>query len=131
MTKKNINTWRTEFDWMDPNDVQLEVIKNNTRIEEGELGPENKEARTLMSALVEGIEIKNPKLYEDEEFMEIWDDQGIGKDLFGKYAFTEFDHEGKTYQVHVREKSSYNNVVEIAQGRIIGPKLISNKKGMN
>ena len=116
MTKKNINTWRTEFDWMDPNDVQLEVIKNNTRIEEGELGPENKEARTLMSALVEGIEIKNPKLYEDEEFMEIWDDQGIGKDLFGKYAFTEFD---------------YNNVVEIAQGRIIGPKLIANKKGMN
>ena len=131
MTKKNINTWATEFDWMDPNDVQLDVIRKNTQVEEGELDPENKEARTLMSALVQGIEIKNQKLYEDEEFEESWYDQGIGKDLFGKYAYAEFDHEGKTYQVHVREKSSYNNSVEITQGRIIGPKLIANKKGMN
>ena len=131
MTKKNINTWATEFDWMDPNDVQLDVIKKNTQVEEGELDPENKEARTLMYALVQGIEIKNQKLCEDDEFEESWDAQGIGKDLFGKYAYTEFDHEGKTYQVHVREKSSYNNALEITQGRIIGPKLIANKKGMN
>ena len=103
----------------------------NFEVEEGELDPENKEARTLMSALVQGIEIKNQKLYEDEEFEEVWYDQGIGKDLFGKYAYAEFDHEGKTYQVHVREKSSYNNAVKITQGRIIGPKLIANKKGMN
>ena len=115
---------------MDPEDVQLDVIKKNTQIEEGELGPDNKEARTLMSALVEGIELKKTRNYDldDEEF---WDDQGIGKDLFGKYAFTEFDHEGKTYQVHIREKSAYDNVVKITQGRVIGPKIMRNKKGMN
>tara|TARA_R110002153_G_scaffold82593_1_gene208242 strand:+ start:68 stop:463 length:396 start_codon:yes stop_codon:yes gene_type:complete len=131
MTKKNINQdWRAEFNWMDPDDVQLDVIKKNTQIEEGELGPDNKEARTLMSALVEGIELKKTRNHDldDEEF---WDDQGIGKDLFGKYAFTEFDHEGKTYQVHIREKSAYDNVVKITQGRVIGPKIMRNKKGMN
>lgn len=32
MTKKNINQdWRTDFDWTDPDDVQLDVIKKKYR----------------------------------------------------------------------------------------------------
>ena len=131
MTKKNINQdWRTDFNWMDPEDVQLDVIRKNTEVEEGELGPDNKEARTLMFAMVQGIELKKEKNFELDSD-EFWEDQGIGKDLFGKYAFTEFEHEGKTYLVHVREKSAYDYDSKITRGRVIGPRITLNKKGMN
>ena len=131
MTKKNINQdWRTDFNWMDPEDVQLDVIRKNTEVEEGELGPDNKEARTLMFAMVQGIELKKEKNFELDSD-EFWEDQGIGKDLFGKYAFTEFEHEGKTYLVHVREKSAYDYASKITRGRVIGPRITLNKKGMN
>ena len=131
MTIKKSGNWRSDFNWMDKNDVQLEVLKNNSRIEDGELGPDNEEASTLMTALVEGIELKNPRPYAEDGFDKCWNDQGVGKDIFGKYAFTEFDHEGKNYQVHIREKSAYDNATAIAQSRIIGPKVIRMKKGMN
>ena len=42
--------WKTDFDWTDPNDVQLETIKENCKIQEGELGPDNREACELMEA---------------------------------------------------------------------------------
>jgi hypothetical protein len=130
MTKKNINQdWRTDFNWMDPEDVQLDVIRKNTEVEEGELGPDNKEARTLMFAMVQGIELKEKNIDLDKE--EFWEDQGIGKDLFGKYAFTEFRHKDKTYLVQVREKSAYDNASKITRGRVIGPRITLNRKGMN
>jgi hypothetical protein len=130
MTKKNINQdWRTDFNWMDPEDVQLDVIRKNTEVEEGELGPDNKEARTLMFAMVQGIELKEKNIDLDKE--EFWEDQGIGKDFFGKYAFTEFRHEDKTYLVQVREKSAYDNAEKITQGRVIGPKINRNRKELN
>ena len=66
MTKKNINQdWRTDFNWMDPEDVQLDVIRKNTEVEEGELGPDNKEARTLMFAMVQGIELKKERNFAE------------------------------------------------------------------
>ena len=120
MTKKNINQdWRTDFNWMDKDDVQLDVIKKNTEIKEGELGPDNKEARTLMSALVSKIEF-------EKDF-----DCGIGKDLFGKYAFADIKRNSKTYLIQVREKSAYDNASKITQGRVIGPKINRNRKELN
>lgn len=120
MTKKNINQdWRTDFNWMDPEDVQLDVIRKNTEVEEGELGPDNKEARTLMLALTNKIEFKKTV------------DCGVGKDIFGKYAFADIKHRGKTYLVQVREKSAYDNAEKITQGRVIGPKINRNRKDLN
>ena len=132
MTKKNIN-WRNDFNWMDEEDVQLDVLKNNSRIEDGELSPDNPEACELMMALITEVKVKNPKFidFEDEEYEGMEEDRGIGKDIFGKYAYQDVQFEGKTYQIHLREKAAYDNATAIAQGRIIGPKLIRNKKEMN
>tara|TARA_R110000803_G_scaffold144104_1_gene210031 strand:- start:274 stop:675 length:402 start_codon:yes stop_codon:yes gene_type:complete len=133
MTKKNINNraWRTEFNWMDRDDVQLEVLKDNSRIEEGELSPDNKEACELMMALITEVKVKNPKIIDFENDEGEDEDRGIGKDIFGKYAYQDIEFGGKTYQIHLREKAVYDNSAAIAQCRIIGPKLIRNKKGMN
>ena len=133
MTKKNINNraWRTEFNWMDRDDVQLEVLKDNSRIEEGELSPDNKEACELMMALITEVKVKNPKIIDFENDEGEDEDRGIGKDIFGKYAYQDIEFGGKSYQIHLREKAVYDNATAIAQCRIIGPKLIRNKKGMN
>ena len=127
MTTKTGN-WRSDFNWIDKDDVQLDVLKNNSMIEEGELGPGNAEASELMGAFIDSVELKNEKPYDMEE--DVFS-SGIGKDIFGKYAFGEVEHKGKTYQVHLREKQSYDTATAIAQNRIIGPKVIRMKKGMN
>ena len=44
VSTKMTKDWKTDFDWTDPNDVQLETIKENCKIQEGELGPDNREA---------------------------------------------------------------------------------------
>jgi len=126
---RNKNDWRNDFDWTDLNDVQLNVVKENGIIEEGELGPKNKEAGDLMNALRQSIKLKNTKHYDDmdEEILS----SGVGKDVFGKYAFEDVEHEGKTYVIQMREKSKYDDVAKIIQGRMIGPKLIPNKKELN
>ena len=132
MSINKTGNWRSDFNWMDKDDVQLDVLKNNSMIEEGELSPDNAEACELMSAFRDSISLKCEKAYDldvdmDEELLS----SGIGKDIFGKYAFDEIEHKGKTYQIHLREKSAYDNATAIAQSRIIGPKVIRMKKGMN
>ena len=126
---RNKNDWRNDFDWTDLNDVQLNVVKENGIIEEGELGPENKEAGDLMNALRQSIKLKKLKHYDDMD--EEISSSGVGKDVFGKYAFEDVEHEGKTYVIQMREKSKYDDVAKIIQGRMIGPKLIPNKKELN
>ena len=132
MTKKNIN-WRNDFNWMNEEDVQLDVLKNNSRIADGELSPDNPEACELMMALITEVKVKNPKFidFEDEEYEGMEEDRGIGKDIFGLYAYQDVQFEGRTYQIHLREKQSYDTATAIAQCRIIGPKVIRNKKEMN
>ena len=64
--------WKTDFDWTDPNDVQLETIKENCKIQEGELGPDNREACELMEAqqnlLKYGMKYEAPIVSEPGEF---------------------------------------------------------------
>ena len=135
MTINKTGDWRNDFDWTDLNDVQLNVVKENGMIEDGELGPENKEAGELMNALSQSIKLKNPKHYDVTippwERNEEISSSGVGKDVFGKYAFEDVEHEGKTYVIQMREKSKYDDVAKIIQGRMIGPKLIPNKKELN
>ena len=130
MTKKNIN-WRNDFNWMDEEDVQLDVLRQNTTIKEGELSPDNPEACHLMMALITEVKVANPKTiyFPDED--EVDEDRGVGKDIFGKYAYQEVEFEGKTFLLQVREKKQYDNVVNITQGRSIGPRVIINKKELN
>ena len=129
MTRKTGN-WRSDFNWMDKDDVQLEVLTKNSMVEEGELSPDNAEACELMMALITEVKVKNPKIIDfDDDGLE--EDRGIGKDIFGKYAYQDVQFEGKTYQIHLREKAVYDTATAIAQNRIIGPKTFRNRKGMN
>ena len=61
MTIKKSGNWRSDFNWMDKDDVQLEVLKKNSMIEEGELSPDNAEACELMSAFRDSISLKCEK----------------------------------------------------------------------
>ena len=130
MTKKNIN-WRNDFNWMDEEDVQLDVLRQNTTIKEGELSPDNPEACHLMMALITEVKVANPKTiyFPDED--EVDEDRGVGKDIFGKYAYQEVEFGGKTFLLQIREKTQYDNAVNITQGRSIGPRVIINKKELN
>ena len=129
MPKKTGN-WRSDFNWMDKDDVQLEVLTKNCMVEEGELSPDNAEACELMMALTTEVKVKNPKIIDfDDDGLE--EDRGIGKDIFGKYAYQDVQFEGKTYQIHLREKAVYDTATAIAQNRIIAPKTFRNRKGMN
>ena len=130
MTRKTGN-WRSDFNWMDKDDVQLEVLTKNCMVEEGELSPDNAEACELMMALTTEVKVKNPKIidFDDDDGLE--EDRGIGKDIFGKYAYQDIEFGGKSYQIHLREKQSYDTATAIAQGRSIGPRAIINKKELN
>ena len=72
-------------------------------INDKELGPDNKEAGDLITALHNTVDSKNLKYYTDENGDED-SVSGVGKDIFGKYAYTETAHKGKTYLVQVRDK---------------------------
>ena len=76
--------------------------------EEKGLGPENKEACDLMEALHNTIDSKNLKYYTDEEGEED-SVSGVGKDVYGKYSFTEKIFKGKIYLVQVRDKDQIDN----------------------
>ena len=116
--------WKTDFDWTDPNDVQLETIKENCKIQEGELGPDNREACELMEAqqnlLKYGMKYEAPIVSEPGEFETI---DGVGKDVYGKYSYSVMEYKGKQYFVQVRDRETYDVACEITQGRVIGPKL--------
>ena len=110
-------------------DVHLDVLKKNSTIEEGELGPENKEARDLMDAFITTVKLLTPTTHDDMDENKF--SSGIGKDIFGKYAFADVEHKGRTYQVHLRDKETFDVAVEIAQGRAIGLKITPKKKELN
>ena len=72
-------------------------------IKDKELGPDNKEARDLMMALHNTVDSKNLKYYTDQDGNED-SVSGVGKDIFGKYSYTEKVYKGKVYLVQVRDK---------------------------
>ena len=112
--------WKTDFDWTDPNDVQLETIKENCKIQEGELGPDNREACELMEAqqnlLPYEKKYEEPIVSEPGEFQQI---EGVGKDIYGKYSYSVMEYKGKQYFVQVRDYETYQGYNEINNGKIL------------
>ena len=112
--------WKTDFDWTDPDDVQLETIKENSKVDPEELGPDNREACNLMEA--QNHLLKYEKKYEEPivsepgEFQQI---EGVGKDIYGKYSYSVMEHKGKQYFVQVRDYETYQGYNEINNGKII------------
>ena len=134
MKKQNIKELLVDeyVDFPEKDQMELDVIRDNCTIEEGECGPGNKEASDLMDAFTSSVmftdNARSSHLDEDDE-----EDfpSGVGKDIYGKYAFCEILYQGKTYQIHFREKSHYEYSVEATQSRLIGPKLKLNTKRLN
>ena len=77
--------------------------QDNNIVRDKELGPDNKEAGDLIMALHNTVDSKNLKYYTDENGDED-SVAGVGKDIFGKYSFTEKIFKGKVYLVQVRDK---------------------------
>ena len=68
-----------------------------------ELGPDNKEARQLMSALQKAVDTSLGLDFSDDD-EEFWNNCGIGKDHLGKYAFADVKHDGRDFRVILRDK---------------------------
>jgi|TARA_Y100000031_G_scaffold88960_1_gene97758 hypothetical protein len=93
-------------------------------IKDKELGPDNKEAGNLMMALHNTVDSKNLKYYKDE----MGDEDsvaGVGKDIFGKYSFTEKVYKGKVYLVQVRDKDQIDEAYKNIKIGIQVPKVES------
>ena len=89
-----------------------------------ELGPDNREAGKLIEALHNTVDSKNLNYYKDE----MGDDEsvsGVGKDVFGKYAYTEKVFKGKVYMIQVRDKDQIDNAYKHTKIAIQMPKLDS------
>jgi len=81
-----------------------EVYFNHSENENEDLGPDNKESQTLMSAMINLIDpFKNPKYQNNEEDFSC---TGIGRDTFGKFAWTDVEHNGVEYEIQLRNKSN-------------------------
>jgi len=123
--------WRDDFDWTDPDDVQLmrDMLPDpkgdqSNGLDTKELGPDNEEACKLMEAqqnlLPYEKKYEEPIVSEPGEFQQI---EGVGKDIYGKYSYSVMEYKGKQYFVQVRDRETYDVACEITQGRVIGPKL--------
>ena len=88
-------------------------MKTNKQIE-GELGPDNAEARNLIEVLHKivdtsqhsKLDLDESDLGEDEEFT----NTGVGKDMFCKYSYAEVEVNGKEYFIQVRDKEQFNKI---------------------
>jgi len=72
-----------------------------------ELGPDNKEARQLMSALQKAVDTSLGLDFSSNDNLdneEIWNNCGIGKDHLGKFAFADIKDDGKYFRVTLRNK---------------------------
>tara|TARA_Y100001951_G_scaffold45341_1_gene35767 strand:- start:524 stop:919 length:396 start_codon:yes stop_codon:yes gene_type:complete len=125
-----MSKFKNDWDWRDLSDPIPNEIMDKFEIKDSpfkkpkkdELGPENKEACELMEA--QGSLLEYDKKTETEtEDGEYNNTEGVGKDVYGKYAFAEMEHKGKKYFVQVRARETYDGYVEITEGRMIGPKL--------
>ena len=81
------------------------------KTQDKELGPDNKEAGNLVEALHNTINSEHLKINKDIDGYEDEDNStsGVGKDIFGKYSYTEKIYKGKVYLVQVRDKDQIDN----------------------
>ena len=92
-------------------------------IKDKELGPDNREAGKLATALMNTINSKHLKINKD---IDGWEDEdsttsGVGKDIFGKYGFAEMEFKGKTYLMQIRDLEGYEQKTKLYQGMIVVP----------
>jgi hypothetical protein len=73
-----------------------------------DLGHESAENRILMIALTNLVHtFKHPKFKNiDEDF----DNTGMGKDFWGKYSWAIVEHNGKEFEVQLREKNTLDKM---------------------
>ena len=82
---------------------------------EGELGPENAEARHLIDVLHKLVDTsQHSRIDDDEDFS----NTGVGKDLISKYSFAEIEVDGKEYLVEVRDKELYHKRLNARAARV-------------
>ena len=80
-------------------------MKNNPNNKDGDLGPDNAEARHLINVLHKLVDTsQHSRLGDEEDFT----NTGVGKDLVSKYSFAEVEVDGKEYFIEVRDKALYN-----------------------
>ena len=86
-------------------------MKTNKRIE-GELGPDNKEARNLMNVLHKVVDTCQHSKLDLEDFDEEFANTGVGRDPVSKYSYAEVEVDGKEYLVQVRDKKLYDRIIK-------------------
>ena len=103
-------------------------MKTNKQIE-GELGPDNAEARDLMMVLHKVVDTSQHSkcdLEEEEEFT----NTGVGRDSVSKYSYAEIEVDGKEYFVQVRDKENYYKVIKsVARNHILSDLYKANQTG--
>ena len=86
-------------------------MKTNKQIE-GELGPDNKEARNLMNVLHKVVDTCQHSKLDLEDFDEEFVNTGVGRDPVSKYSYAEVEVDGKEYLVQVRDKKLYDRIIK-------------------
>ena len=86
-------------------------MKTNKQIE-GELGPDNKEARNLMNVLHKVVDTCQHSKLDLEDFDEEFANTGVGRDPVSKYSYAEVEVDGKEYLVQVRDKKLYDRIIK-------------------
>ena len=88
-------------------------MKNSKQID-GELGPDNAEARDLMNVLHSLVDTsQHSRLEEDDVLLKVeFTNTGVGKDTISKYSFAILEAGGKEYLVQVRDKKLYDQILK-------------------
>ena len=85
-------------------------MKNSKQID-GELGPDNAEARDLMKVLHTLVDTSQHTKLDLEDIDEEFTNTGVGKDTISKYSFAILEAGGKEYLVQVRDKKLYDQIL--------------------
>jgi len=86
-------------------------MKNSKQID-GELGPDNAEARDLMNVLHSLVDTSQHSQFDLDEDMNPFANTGVGKDTISKYSFAILEAGGKEYLVQVRDKRLYDQILK-------------------
>ena len=86
-------------------------MKTNKQIE-GELGPDNAEARNLMNVLHKVVDTSQHSIFDLDEDMNPFANTGVGRDPVSKYSYAEIEVDGKEYLVQIRDKKIYDKIIK-------------------
>ena len=86
-------------------------MKNSKQID-GELGPDNAEARDLMNVLHSLVDTSQHSQFDLDEDMNPYANTGVRKDTISKNSFAILEAGGKEYLVQVRDKKLYDQILK-------------------